>query len=150
MAGINKVILVGRIGKDPEIRHLEGGSVVANFSLATSESYTDRRTQERITQTEWHNIVAWRGLAEFVDRYLSKGRLIYIEGKIKTRNWTDKEGVTKYTTEIVADIIQTLGPNPNAEPNVNTSNSNAKIISDDLGVKEDASDDKIIKDNLPF
>jgi single-strand DNA-binding protein len=105
---VNKVILVGNVGKDPEIRHLEGGTPVANFSLATSETFTNRNG-ERITQTEWHNIVLWRGLAEVAEKYVKKGAQLYIEGKIRTRSWDDKDGNKRYTTEIVADTMQMLG-----------------------------------------
>ena len=108
MSGVNKVILVGRLGKDPEVRHLESGAAVANFPLATSETYKDRTTGERREQTEWHNIVLWRGLAEVAERYLNKGDQVYIEGKLRTRSW-EKEGVTRYTTEVVADNMTMLG-----------------------------------------
>ena len=94
MAGVNKVILVGNLGKDPEVRHLENGAAVANFSVATTESYKDRNTGERRDQTEWHNVVLWRGLAEVAEKYLKKGSQVYIEGKIRTRSWEDKEGNT--------------------------------------------------------
>ncbi len=109
MSGINKVILVGNLGKDPEVRYLEGGTAVANFTLATSETYKDRNTGERKTQTEWHNVVLWRGLAEIAEKYLRKGNQVYIEGKIRTRTWEDKEGNTRYTTEIVGDNMTMLG-----------------------------------------
>jgi len=109
MAGINKVILIGNLGKDPEVRYLEGGAAVANFSLATSETYKDRNTGEKKTQTEWHNVVLWRGLAEVAEKYLKKGNQVYIEGKIRTRSWEDKEGNTRYTTEIVGDNMTMLG-----------------------------------------
>ena len=108
MAGINKVILIGNLGKDPEVRYLEGGSAVANFSLATTESYKDK-TGKRIDQTEWHNIVVWRGLAEVAEKYLKKGMQIYLEGKIRSRTWDDKEGNKRYTTEIVGDSFTILG-----------------------------------------
>ena len=108
MAGVNKVILVGNLGKDPEVRHLEGGAVVANFPLATSESYKDR-SGNRVDQTEWHNVVVWRGLAEVAEKYLKKGNQVYVEGKIRTRSWDDKDGVKRYTTEIVADQMTMLG-----------------------------------------
>ncbi|NNC83121.1 MAG: single-stranded DNA-binding protein [Flavobacteriales bacterium] len=111
MAGINKVILVGNLGKDPEVRHLENGAVVANFPIATSEVYTDKNGQ-RVTQTEWHNVVLWRRNAEVAEKYLSKGRQVYIEGKLRTRNWTDREGNTRYTTEVVGDVLQLLGSRP--------------------------------------
>lgn len=107
MSGVNKVILVGRLGKDPEVRHLESGAAVANFSMATSETYKDRTTNERREQTEWHNIVLWRGLAEVAEKYLKKGDMIYVEGKLRTRSW-EKDGVTRYTTEIVGDNMTML------------------------------------------
>jgi len=108
MAGVNKVILVGNLGKDPELRRLENGTAVTKFSLATSDSYKDK-DGNRVDQTEWHNIVLWRGLAEVAEKYLKKGSQIYIEGKIKSRSWEDKEGNKKYTTEIVGDNMKMLG-----------------------------------------
>ena len=108
MAGINKVILVGNLGRDPEVRTLENGAKVANFTLATSESYKNKEGQ-RVTNTEWHNIVLWRGLADIAERYLNKGNQVYIEGKIKTRSWEDKDGVKRYTTEILGDNLTMLG-----------------------------------------
>ncbi len=107
MSGVNKVILVGRLGKDPEVRNLENGAVVANFSVATSESYKDKITGEKKEVTEWHNVVLWRGLAEISQKYLHKGDLVYIEGKLRTRSW-EKEGVTRYTTEVIADNMTML------------------------------------------
>lgn len=107
MSGVNKVILVRRLGKDPEVRNLDNGAVVANFSIATSESYKDRTTGEKKEITEWHNIVLWRGLAEIAQKYLHKGDMVYIEGKLRTRSW-EKEGVTRYTTEVVADNMTML------------------------------------------
>ncbi len=109
MSGVNKVILVGRLGKDPEVRNLDNGAVVANFSIATSESYKDRTTGEKKEITEWHNIVLWRGLAEIAQKFLHKGDMVYIEGKLRTRSW-EKEGVTRYTTEVVADNMTMLSP----------------------------------------
>jgi single-strand DNA-binding protein len=108
MSGVNKVILVGRLGKDPEVRNLENGASVANFTMATSETYKDKTTGERKEVTEWHNIVLWRGLADIAAKYLHKGDLVYIEGKLRTRSW-EKEGVTRYTTEIVGDNMTMLG-----------------------------------------
>lgn len=108
MSGVNKVIIVGRLGKDPEVRHLESGAAVANFSVATSEVYKDRNTGERKEQTEWHNVVLWRGLADIAEKYLTKGDMVYIEGKLRTRSW-EKDGVTRYTTEIVGDNMTMLG-----------------------------------------
>lgn len=109
MAGINKVILVGNLGKDPEVRYLENGTAVCSFSLATSETYTDRNSGEKRTQTEWHNVVLWRKLAEIGEKFLRKGSQVYIEGKMRTRSWEDQSGQKKYTTEVVGDIMQLLG-----------------------------------------
>ncbi|MAI23289.1 MAG: single-stranded DNA-binding protein [Crocinitomicaceae bacterium] len=108
MAGINKAILVGNLGKDPEMRYTPNGVAVCSFPMATSETYKDRNTGERITQTEWHNIVIWRGMAETAEKYLHKGSQVYIEGKIKTRSWEDQQGQKRYTTEVVADVMQLL------------------------------------------
>ncbi len=109
MAGINKVILLGNLGKDPEMRHTPSGVPVCSFPVATSESYTDRQSGERRTQTEWHNVVLWRRLAEIAEQYLRKGSQVYIEGKIRTRSWDDENGNKRYTTEVVADQMQLLG-----------------------------------------
>jgi single-strand DNA-binding protein len=107
MSGINKVILVGHLGKDPEVRSLEGGVSVTSVPLAKSETYNiDGR---KVEQTEWHNIVMWRGLADMAAKYLQKGKLVYIEGKLRTRSFEDKEGVKKYTTEVVAENFTILG-----------------------------------------
>ena len=108
MAGVNRVILIGNLGKDPEIRSLEGGVKVANFSLATTETYKGKNG-EKVDQTEWHNIVLWRGLAEVAESFLKKGNTIYVEGKIRTRDWTDKDGNKRYTTEIIGDNMVMLG-----------------------------------------
>jgi single-strand DNA-binding protein len=123
MSGINKVILVGNVGKDPEIRHLEGGIAVAKFPLATSEIYKTKDGQ-RVDQTEWHNIVMWRGLAESAEKYLRKGALVYVEGKIRTRSWDDKDGNKKYTTEIVADTMTMLSSSRKPDEH-NSSGNNA-------------------------
>ncbi|HOI48242.1 MAG TPA: single-stranded DNA-binding protein [Prolixibacteraceae bacterium] len=106
---VNKVILIGNVGRDPEIRHLDAGVAVANFPLATSETYT-AKNGERVTTTEWHNVVLWRGLAEVAEKYVKKGRQLYIEGRIRTRSYDDKDGVKKYVTEIYGDTMQLLGP----------------------------------------
>ncbi|MDF1673380.1 MAG: single-stranded DNA-binding protein [Vicingaceae bacterium] len=124
MAGINKVILVGNLGKDPEVRYLEGGTAVANFSIATSETFKDRNSGERKTNTEWHNVVLWRGLAEIAEKYLKKGMQVYIEGKLRTRQWQDKDDNNRYTTEIVGDNLQMLGRKD--ENNAINDNSNSK------------------------
>ena len=108
MAGVNKVILVGNLGKDPEVRHLDNGRAVANFSMATSETYKNRQG-ERVTTTEWHNIVLWTPLAEVAEKFLKKGSQVYIEGKLTTRSWDDQEGNKRYTTEVVAREMKMLG-----------------------------------------
>ena len=111
MAGVNKVILVGNLGKDPEVRHLEGGVSVAHFTLATNEYHKDKQGN-RVERTEWHNISAWRGLADMADKYLKKGQQVYIEGKLRTRQYQDKDQQTRYITEITADEISMLGGRP--------------------------------------
>ena len=105
---INKVILVGNVGKDPEIRHLQGGASVATITLATSERYKDRSGETR-EMTEWHTVIAWRQLADLAENYIRKGSQIYVEGKIRSRSWDDQNGQKRYVTEIQADTIQLLG-----------------------------------------
>lgn len=108
MAGVNKVILVGNLGRDPEIRYTQGGQPVANFTLATTESFTSREGK-REERTEWHRIVVWGKTAELCTQYLAKGRTVYLEGRIQTREWEDKEGQKRRTTEVVAQTVQFLG-----------------------------------------
>jgi single-strand DNA-binding protein len=115
MSGINKVILVGHLGKDPEVRYLEGGVSVASFPLATTETFN--KDGRKVEQTEWHNIVLWRSLADVAAKYLQKGKLVYIEGKLRTRSFEDKEGIKKYTTEIVAENFTMLGRKTDFESN---------------------------------
>ena len=117
MAGINKVILVGNLGQNPELRYTPNGVAVCSLRVATSESYTDRSSGERITNTEWHNVVLWRGLAETAGKYLKTGSQVYLEGKLKTRQWQDQQGQNRYTTEVVADVMQLLGRAPGREDN---------------------------------
>lgn len=109
MAGINKVILVGRLGRDPEVRHTNTGNIVVNFTVATSDTWTDRQTGEKKEKTEWHRVVAFQKLAELCGNYLAKGRQVYVEGSLQTREWADKDGNKRYTTEIVASTVQFLG-----------------------------------------
>ena len=106
---INKVILVGNVGGDPEVRTTESGVKVARIRLATSERYTDKQSGERKELTEWHTITLWRGLADIVDRYVHKGSQLYIEGRLRTREWTDTNNIKRYTTEFLADNMQLLG-----------------------------------------
>lgn len=107
MTGVNKVILIGHLGKDPEIKYMEGNIAKVSFSLATSETYKDKNGN-KVEHTEWHNIVMWRGLAENAEKILKKGALIYLEGKLQTRNWLDKEGAKKNLTEVLAETFTIL------------------------------------------
>jgi len=151
MAGsVNKVILVGHLGNDPEVRALEGGVNLARISVATTETYTDRNTGDKVSNTEWHRVVMWRGLATVAEKYLRKGSLVYIEGKLRTRSWEDENKQMRYTTEIVADNMTMLGgrgeqrgdmgtePMQQPSPSTNTAPSG--------GVDLSADDD----DDLPF
>jgi single-strand DNA-binding protein len=106
---VNKVILVGHLGADPELRYTKSGTAVANIRIATNESYNDKNTGERVERTEWHRVVAWNKLAEIVGQYLTKGRQVYIEGRLQTRQWQDNDGNTRYTTEIRASDMVMLG-----------------------------------------
>ena len=125
MSGVNKVILIGNLGKDPEVRYLDNGVVVANISLATSESYKNK-DGERITQTEWHDVVLWRGLAEVAEKFLKKGSSVYIEGKLRTNKWVDKDENNRYKTEVLADKLTMLGKSNSQD------NSVEKSSEDDL------------------
>ena len=137
MAGVNKVILIGNLGRDPELKYLEGNVARVSFSLATSDSYKDK-AGNRVDQTEWHNIIMWRGLAESAEKLLKKGTQVYIEGKLQTRQWNDKDGNKRNITEIVAESFNILqrrdaGTNPNTNEGGN-----------------DTSFDKQDSGNLPF
>ena len=116
MSGVNKVILIGNLGKDPEVRYLDNGVAVANLSIATTENYKNKEG-DRVSQTEWHDVVLWRGLAEIAEKYLKKGSSVYIEGKIRTNKWVDKDENTRYKTEILADKLNMLGRSVNSEDN---------------------------------
>ena len=109
MSGVNKVILIGNLGRDPELRYTKNGQAVTNFTLATNDSWTDKTSGERVERTEWHRIVAWGKTAELCAQYLAKGRTTYIEGRLQTREYEDKEGVKKYTTEVIAQNVPFLG-----------------------------------------
>jgi single-strand DNA-binding protein len=115
MASVNKVIIVGNLGQDPDVRYTQDGKAIANFSIATTESWKDKNTGEKKEKTEWHRVVVFGKIAEVCGEYLSKGSPVYIEGKLQTRKWTDKDGNDKYTTEIVVDMrgtVQFLGQRP--------------------------------------
>jgi single-strand DNA-binding protein len=109
MASLNKVMIIGNLGRDPEVRYTADQAAIANISLATTSSWKDKNTGEKKEETEWHRVVFYGKLAEIVGQYAKKGRPLYVEGRLKTRKWTDKDGVEKYTTEIVADQMQLLG-----------------------------------------
>ena len=117
MAGVNRVIIIGHLGNDPEIHTMPNGEMIANISVATSESWTDKNTGEKKTQTEWHRIVLYRRLAEIAGQYLTKGSQVYIEGRLKTRKWQDSNGQDRYTTEIQGDNLQMLGGRQDAAQN---------------------------------
>lgn len=142
MSGVNKAILVGRLGKDPEVRNLENGVTVVNFTMATSETYKDRVTGEKKEITDWHNVVLWRGLADIAAKYLHKGDQVYIEGKIRTRSW-EKEGVTRYTTEIIGDNMTLLGSRQGGGSGSSTP-AYSQSGGDDMKSNDNATDD------LPF
>jgi single-strand DNA-binding protein len=137
MSGVNKVILVGHVGKDPEVRYLEGGVAVARLPLATNDYYKNKEGQ-KVEQTEWHNIVLWRGLAEITEKYVRKGKLLYIEGKIRTRSWGEETN-KKYITEIIADSMTILGG-----PRVEDGSTHQNDAPAHVGVSDSPSD------NLPF
>lgn len=143
---VNKVILIGNLGKDPEVKSLESGTSLASFSMATSESYT--KDGERQTTTEWHNIVAWGKLADIVGKYLQKGSTVYIEGKIKTRSWDDKDGNKKYATDIIAEKLTMLGKKQDSSqsPKPDTSKQDAVAAEKIRGDQEAQTE----SDDLPF
>ncbi|MFO7978195.1 MAG: single-stranded DNA-binding protein [Bacteroidales bacterium] len=143
MSGVNKVILLGNLGKDPEVRALENGNKVTTFSLATSRSYKGHDGQ-RVEETEWHRVVLWGNLAELAEKYLSKGRKVFIEGRLKTRAWDDKEGQKRYTTEIVAEnmtFVDSRGEGEGHREGDITAASTPQGPADDLSEP---------KDDLPF
>jgi single-strand DNA-binding protein len=145
MSGVNKVILVGRLGKDPEVRNLDNGATVANFTIATSETYRDKTTGDKKEITEWHNIVLWRGLAEIAQKYLHKGDMVYIEGKLRTRSW-EKEGVTRYTTEVVGDNMTMLSTRGSSGGSGGSGNSEGGYSQKNPDFAADAGG----SDDLPF
>lgn len=147
MAGVNKVILIGNLGKDPEIRAMESGSKVANFSVATTESYKNKNG-EKVDQTEWHNVVFWGPVADVIERYLKKGSKVYIEGKLRTRSY-EQEGVKKYTTEVWGQNMTMLdSANRTSEPSTagyqGEKSQASQATSAPVGIQDDADDD------LPF
>ena len=141
MRGLNKVMLIGHLGKDPEMQYLEGNIALAKFSLATSESFKDK-AGNWTDKTEWHNIIMWRGLAETAEKYLKKGSLVYIEGKIQNRSWDDKDGNKRYITEIRADRMNMLDKKP--------TDSGSDLSSTSSTESSIESSSEVIEDDLPF
>lgn len=142
MRGVNKVTIIGNVGSDPEMKYTASGQAVANFSVATNESWTSKDGQKQ-ERTEWHRIVAWGRLAEICGQYLSKGRPVYIEGSIRTRQWEDKEGNTRYTTEINARDLQFLGSGSEGEPDNQQQNNPSSGPALDIPDNE-------MDDDIPF
>ena len=141
---VNKVILVGNVGKDPEVRYLEGGAAVARFTMATSEVYKNR-SGEKVTQTEWHNIVLWRSLAELAEKFIKKGSQLYIEGRIRSRSY-EKDGVQRRVTEIQGDVVQLLGRRASDDSAPSASDETEKLAApDDISVNNLPQED-----DLPF
>ena len=147
MSGLNKVMLIGRLGNDPEIRYTPDGTAVANFSIATSEEWKDKNSGEKKERTEWQRIVAWRKLGEVCGEYLSKGRQFYVEGRLQTRSW-EKDGVTRYTTEIVASDVQFLGAKDSA--NAGGSYINQSVSGGSASGVPGPPDSETKADDIPF
>ena len=149
MAGINKVIIVGFLGNDPEIRIMPNGEQIGNITVATSESWTDKNTGERKEQTEWHRIVLYRRLAEIAWKYLHKGSQVYIEGRLKTRKWQDSNGQDRYTTEIQGDNLQMLGSRQDAAQNQPSKQQDKQQKAQSKPQQSEPSMDAF-DDNIPF
>lgn len=147
MRGVNKVTLIGNLGKDPDLQYLEGNIAVAKFPLATTETFKDK-TGNLVSQTEWHTVVLWRGLAELAQKYLHKGSLVYIEGRLRTRSWEDKDKNRRFSTEIVGDNLVMLDKRKEGngdDPSIDNSHSGG-----DSYPEQDMSFNAGDKDNLPF
>ena len=130
MRGVNRVMLIGNLGKDPDVQVLEGNIAVAKFPLATTETFKDR-SGKLVSQTEWHTVVLWRGLAELAQKYLHKGSLVYIEGRLRTRSWDDKEGHRKFATEVVGDNLIMLDKRTDSSSSVHSDTSSSESVSGD-------------------
>jgi len=145
MRGVNRVVLIGNLGRDPDLQYLEGNIAVAKFPLATTETYKDK-TGTQVSQTEWHTVVLWRGLAELAQKYLHKGSLVFIEGRLRTRNWEDKDKIKRFNTEIVGDNLVMLDKRKENDYQGNDSQTDVQGFSSpsDMGFGTDT------KDNLPF
>tara|TARA_B100001971_G_scaffold91031_1_gene83987 strand:- start:55884 stop:56339 length:456 start_codon:yes stop_codon:yes gene_type:complete len=149
---VNKVIILGRLGQDPELKYTPSGAAVCNFSLATSETWNDKASGQKQEKTEWHRIVVWGKLAELCNQYLSKGRQAFVEGKIQTRSWEDKDGNKRYTTEISAQTVQFIGgqagaSNYDMQSNDANMNQAPSSSNQDYNVSTDAN---FASDDIPF
>ena len=143
MRGVNRVMLIGNLGKDPDVQVLEGNIAVAKFPLATTETFKDRGGK-LVSQTEWHTVVLWRGLAELAQKYLHKGSLVYIEGRLRTRNWDDKEGHRKFATEVVGDNLIMLDKRTDGTIHTDSTHS------ENLGSHEAPPADSDVSQDLPY
>ncbi len=144
---LNKAMIIGNVGKDPEVKHLDKGLAVVTLPIATTERFKDKNGELR-EQTEWHNVVFWRSLAEFVERHVRKGSQVFVEGKLRTRSWEDQNGQKKYATEIVADVIRLLGKRSDNDSNHNNGGSYSQQDTKPAAGISDSVDD--IDDDLPF
>lgn len=148
--GVNKVILVGNCGKDPETRYMPSGGAVTNISIATTESWKDKQSGERQDRTEWHNVVFFNRLAEIAGEYLRKGSQVYVEGSLRTRKWQDKSGNDRYTTEIVANEMQMLGGRQGGGSDSFSNDTNQKRSSQESAPAYSGADDTAFDDDIPF
>jgi len=150
MRGVNRVVLIGNLGKDPDLQHLEGNIAVAKFPLATTETYKDRNGT-LISQTEWHTVVLWRGLADLAQKYLHKGSLIYLEGRIRTRSWEDKDKNKRFITEIIGDNLVMLDKRKEQTENNNNEGTGVDATGfPDINFDSNSPGNIISKDDMPF
>lgn len=142
---VNKVILIGNLGRDPEIKKLENGATLASFSMATSESYTDKVSGKKIENTDWHDVVLWRGLAELAEKFLKKGMKIYVEGRLKKRSWQDREGNTRYKVEVIGDEMTIL-----SKPDTDTKPKEPYTVESNQEISKMENLESDPEDTLPF
>ncbi len=148
--GVNKVILIGHLGRDPEVRYMPSGGAVANVTIATTEQWKDKQTGENQERTEWHNVVFYQRLAEIVGEYLKKGSQVYIEGRLRTRKWQDKEGRDRYTTEIIANDMQMLGSRGGGTASYNSGQPAARPAASKPAAATAGGVDEDFDDDIPF
>ena len=150
MKSLNKITLIGNLGQDPEVKYMQSGDAVASFSLATSESWKDKTSGEQVEKTEWHRCVAWRKLGEIVGQYAKKGQKLYVEGKLQTRKWTDKEGQERYTTEIQVNDIILLSAKGEGGEQAHRSSSKPPQYGGGRAAAAPSHDDAPFDDDIPF